>query len=448
MRIALRFFSILIVGLLLFGIVAVGPIDRTPLEEQFYFHQSIQSLDTAIIKQDISDGRLKIGWSEVNITPVKNMPMSGYIPKDSFSGIMDSLYARVLLIDNGQVAVPFISVDLLIFPPTLNDKLQSGLEQIGIDMYYGSASHTHSGPGAWDDTFAGQFIAGKYDEQWIEWLSNSILDAIARAKATSEYASLAYFETDATEYVENRLDRNENIVDGKIRGVIVRKESGKQGILVTYSAHATSINLHSREISSDYPGALSKQLQQEQNYEFGMFMSGMVGSHRFVRLAKEDSEAIKLEANVIVNKIPDVDGLQFRDSLNINRLSFDIPFGPSQMRIAHNWKIRDWLFTRLFKPLSGKLKVIQLGDIIFIGMPGDFSGEIFTRFNLARQAKDAGLHPIITSFNGDFVGYITYSNHYERSDREEVMALNWVGPYSGTYFYELTSLVLQKFSEN
>jgi neutral ceramidase len=50
----------------------------------------------------------------------------------------------------------------------------------------------------------------------------------------------------------------------------------------------------------------------------------------------------------------------------------------------------------------------------------------------------------ITSFNGQYVGYITYDEYYGHSEQEEVMAMNWVGPYYGDYFSQITKKILSK----
>ena len=41
---------------------------------------------------------------------------------------------------------------------------------------------------------------------------------------------------------------------------------------------------------------------------------------------------------------------------------------------------------------------------------------------------------IVTSFNGDYVGYITEDEHYDHASHAEVRTMNWVGPYFGEYF--------------
>jgi hypothetical protein len=75
-------------------------------------------------------------------------------------------------------------------------------------------------------------------------------------------------------------------------------------------------------------------------------------------------------------------------------------------------------------------------------MPCDFSGEILVREKLGQLAERQGEKLLITSFNGDYVGYITYDEYYGHSEQEEVMAMNWVGPFYGNYYTQVLKKVI------
>jgi hypothetical protein len=66
------------------------------------------------------------------------------------------------------------------------------------------------------------------------------------------------------------------------------------------------------------------------------------------------------------------------------------------------------------------------------------------RDGLGKIAEAQGEKLFITSFNGDYVGYITYDDHYGRSEQEEVMAMNWVGPHYGEYYSQVIKKILSK----
>ncbi len=106
--------------------------------------------------------------------------------------------------------------------------------------------------------------------------------------------------------------------------------------------------------------------------------------------------------------------------------------------------MRNWAFSWLLNPLQGELTFLQLGNLIFIGTPCDFSGEIYVNKKLNDLAMASEKKLIITSFNGNYAGYITEDEHYDKINKEEVMALNWVGPYYGNYFSEMISTLIKK----
>jgi hypothetical protein len=112
--------------------------------------------------------------------------------------------------------------------------------------------------------------------------------------------------------------------------------------------------------------------------------------------------------------------------------------------VSENLKLRNWLFKTALSDLEGELTYLKVGNTLLIGTPCDFSGEIFVNESLAQYAKAKGLNLIITSFNGNYIGYITHDGHYDSVSRAEVREMNWVGPYYGQYFSEIIKKLIDK----
>jgi len=86
--------------------------------------------------------KLKTSWSVINITPKSAMPMAGYAPRNHFDKVHDSIYVRILAIDNGDIQSFIISADLLLFPPALKDKVAEQLRQKKSKRFlYFTATH-------------------------------------------------------------------------------------------------------------------------------------------------------------------------------------------------------------------------------------------------------------------------------------------------------------------
>jgi len=428
-------------GLLVFAMLLIGPIDNTPLSEQPFYQTMVGRLDTVHPTQSKKD-KVKVGWAKFNITPAYSMPMAGYTPKDKYESIHDSIYGGVITMINGNTVNVIVSLDLMLFPPAIKDKVNEALTRQEKEYFvYYSATHTHSSLGGWDESLVGRLALGSYHTEWVDQTANDILNNIDKATTSSISSTIQYWENDATEFVENRLDAANGQVDGKLRGLKFTRADSSKAVIVTYSAHPTNVELLSRVVSGDYPSALTKQLEKR-GFDFGLFMAGMVGSHRLKGIEGPDFERIEKAGLELAEKVIAANALELIDSVSISSAHIPIAFGPSQLRIAKDWRVRDWVFRLLLNPLHGEFTYLQVGHVVFIGTPADFSGEIFAQEKLEAVAAAMGKKLIVTSFNGNYTGYVTADHHYAKGSEEEVMALNWVGPYFGEYYVKMIREIL------
>ncbi len=438
----IKWLGFIVIGVLLIAASLIAPIDYNPLNEQPFYQTMMKRLDTITITKS-SPSAIKIGWSKINLLPSYPMPMAGYTPKDRYESIHDSVSCRILSIQQEGKTYFIISADLLLFPPTIKERLQQRLTEQGKAYFlYFSATHTHSSLGGWDQSIVGRITLGEYHEEWINNIVEQLMDQMEVARATSLKAHLSYYEVDANEYVENRLIASAS-VDSKIRGLKIIRSDSSQALLATFSAHATNVELLSKIISGDYPSALTKKL--EQKVDFAIFLAGMVGSHRLTGVNGDNGfEIIDTASKLLAAKIEKASMVKMDTVISISAKHIPIEFGASQLRIEKNWKVRNWAFNLLLTPLAGEFTFLQLGNVILLGTPCDFSGEIYTDERIGQLAAKYGKRLIITSFNGTYTGYTTADGHYPLADEEEVMALNWVGPYFGQYYSTMIIKLVEK----
>lgn len=432
---------------LVIAVVALlAPIDWTPLHERQFYRDMMGRLDTLAIANHPPAAALKAGWARVNITPDRPMPMAGYNPRDRFTDVHDSLYVSVMAFDNGAATAFIISADLLLFPPELRKTVDLWVKRTRFAnafLYFG-AVHTHNGVGGWENTMVGEFAVGKYDPKWVSQTADKILSAMEDAHNSARDASLAYFEADGSEWVANRLAPDAP-VDGLIRGITINRIDSARAMLVTYSAHPTSISSKSHSLSADYPGSLRDELAASGESDFTLFMAGMVGSHKLKGFgARKDFEITEWAGASIAQKIRDASATELPGQLNISTARLPVMQGPSQLRITQNIHVRDWVFRSAAGSLEGEICVLALGDVVLLGTSCDFSGELFARDHYEQLAVQHGKELIITSFNGYYTGYITYDEHYEKGTKDEVTTMNWVGPYFGAYYTDIITRLLDK----
>lgn len=434
------------IALIVTGIICVlfvsliGPIDDSPLEKQGFYLQTMKELDAFHPTKFLPDGGWKTAWATINITPSHPMPMAGYAPRNRFDSVHDSVYIRLLAISNGNQTIFIISADLLIFPPALKHKIES-LNHSNHFLYF-SATHVHSSLGAWNDSVIGNLILGPYNDEWLNSLAAKVNASMQSTIQQMLPSKIEYYETNANEYVENRIDPEHGSVDGKLRGFKIKREDNKKALLVSYSGHPTNISHLSRALSGDYVGALIQKAEKK-DVDFALFTAGMIGSHRTRFTNEKEFVYCDSLSNRLYRKIKTALGEPLLNA-EIDTGNISIHYGPSQLHILQKYKVHDWVFKGLFQKLEGDIRFLKLGNVTMYGMPCDFSGEIYTDDRLGELARLKNEKLFITSFNGDYVGYITSDKHYGHSEQEEIMALNWVGPYYGKYFSDVIKKTIEK----
>jgi hypothetical protein len=172
---------------------------------------------------------------------------------------------------------------------------------------------------------------------------------------------------------------------------------------------------------------------EEEGYSFAMFMAGAVGSH-----ACDGPERGQPRINFVAEHLS-VAYNNYKDSLKIIEDStlvmvrVPLELGQSQLRLTKNLCVRPWLFTAAFGSYPAYLTALRMGDLIMLGTPCDYSGELTAPIDAA--AKRIGMNAMVTSFNGDYIGYITLDKHYD-IDHYETRIMNWYGPGNGAYLSE------------
>jgi neutral ceramidase len=439
MKKAIKITAWIVLSVIILFFIFFAPVNDKPLEKNSFYRRNIETVDSLTVKVYKTEKSINVAWGEVNITPTDFIPMAGYRPRDAFETVHDSLFAKVFLIDNGKAKFAMVSIDLLLFPPALKNKLIAYKKDLAITDYYFSATHTHNGFGCWNNSFAGEIIAGTYNKALIDSIALQIFRTIKKLSGELLPANFYYTSSNANELVVNRLNANAP-VDGTIRALQFKRADSSKALLLTFSGHPTNISKKSLALSADYPGVIAREMKND-GISFTMFMAGMVGSHRVRDNGLRDFDLVEKTGQTIAEKLHNSNWILQPDTSALSYAKVPLKFGDPQLRIASQIKLRSWVFNAALTPLQGEIQLFSLGNINFISTPCDFSGELFVS-----NIKPVINQPvIITSFNGDYVGYITADNHYFSSAKEEVRAMNWVGPYHGKMFSEIiTNLILKK----
>lgn len=448
LKVILYFFGTLLAILLLMVATMVTTIDRTPYKEMPYYKQWKQ--DVAKLRpQPVADtvgADFKAGWAKINITPLEPGPMAGYGKRKGkhYTAVHDSIYVRTVIIDNGISKAAIVTADMLIMPPNITERVKALLPATGFtfDQVYFGAIHSHNSLGGWYNTITGKLFAGAYDERVVETVAQAVIQSIQNAKNNLQPATISFGQVSDTTNIKNRLVGKEGIVDPWIRNIEFTGKNGQKALISSYAAHATVLGSGIMELSRDYAGQLVDDLEDGEA-NFAVYMAGAVGSMAPVAQGTEDFAKVKNQAKSVEKTIQTVLGIMEKQPDILRSVTLPLPLRDPRPKILPNFALRSWVFKWAFGDVPSFVKALRIGNILMVGLPCDFSGELMPE--LTAYAAQKGLHLMVTSFNGGYVGYITNDKYFDR-DLYETKTMSWFGPYNGAYFQEVVKDLIDKFS--
>lgn len=455
MHMLYRVLRILIIFLILLGLFSlffIKIVDRSDYQSSDFYKKMTQRLDS-IDREDYKSvgDTIKVGWAKSSLIPDFQLPLAGFEKRkgQKFTGIKDSIWVKTFVIDNGIRKLAFITLDLLIVPPDVTQMVLHKVSNFGFnphDIYF-AATHTHSSTGGWAQGYIGEIFAGTYHKKTTTILSKAILKSLENASFDLQKASFGYSAVHASDQVTNRLVGDaEGTIDPWLRFVKFQKEDGSVAILCSYSAHATCLSYTNSEISADYPGALCNTLEATEQISFVGFAAGAMASMAPLSAKKNGNDKIDDLATNLSEQLRLVQNFtptSYDSILSAQRLKLEL--GAPQWRINKYFCIRPWVFNSLFDEQHSDITSLRIGNIVFIGVPFDFSGELVEPLELYARSKN--LHIVITSFNGGYNGYVTKDQWYDR-DHYETRVMNWYGPYLGSYISEMIKTQIDIYAEN
>ena len=222
-------------------------------------------------------------------------------------------------------------------------------------------------------------------------------------------------------------------VDPEFSYLVLKQAGGEFFVLGSYGAHATVLSGGVMEFSGDYPGCWQRAVQQATGGA-AVFLAGGVGSHSPVPGGKsfEGTEQMgQALARKLLDQLPEI---PLTNHVALGILGLEVNMPPLNVRVSDGLRLRPWLAKNLV-PVRAQsyLQVFRLDDSVWISTPCDFSGELALGIKDFLRAR--GSAAVITSFNGDYVGYVIPSRYYHLDGYEPRM-MSFFGPNVPDYFDE------------
>jgi neutral/alkaline ceramidase-like enzyme len=452
LRILLRLSLMLAVLIVVLLILSLDGVDYRPYLREPYYAETAARLRTRLATNTIAYGELAAGFGRARLTPTVNapsddpakgqfrsLPLAGYGNRHGkpAQGAHDDLYVKAVALRVGDRLGVMLGADALIIPPEVTEAAMRRLDQelkLSREQIYLSATHTHCSLGGWGEGLVEEAFAGGFQPGVRVWFAGCIVAAVRDAIADLKPASFGHGHFAAPDFVRNRLVGELGKVDPEFSYAVLKQNDGKPAVLGSFAAHATVLSGDTMEFSADYPGCWQRAVEQATGGT-AVFLAGGIGSHSPAAGGKGFAGAERMGqalAQALLEQLPQT---PLTNSITFGMLGLELSLPPLNVRVSDGIRLRPWLARRLM-PVKQQsyIQAFRLDDSVWVSTPCDFSGE------LALGIKDflrvRGSSAVITSFNGDYIGYVI-SPRYYHLDGYEPRLMSFFGPNVPDYFDEL-----------
>lgn len=319
-----------------------------------------------------------------DITPTNSQYLLGYNERQS-DGVLDHIYHRIAVLDDGKTQFFIISTDLCLYSPSEYDKVTSRLKkQYGINPMnvWWSTTHTHSAPEVGEFSMYGIYLGNRIkhelDKEYSKMAEDKLVEGILEARKRLEPAKInvgwGYSNANINRRAIDTANRStiglnpDLAVDRRIGLLQVNKADGSPLFLIAnYPMHGTVLGPQNLKISGDAPGVVSEYVEQKIGVPV-LYMNGAAGNmapiysvypnekaghlsqfkvllgDKIVEANKKISqevENIKLEAGSINVETPRKEGLQWPSDLK-NYTTRDKATGKNMVKLPVRFlKIND-----------------------------------------------------------------------------------------------------------
>ncbi len=431
--------------LLLLALITIAPVNRE-IDRSSMLEEMKQRIGAWPSVEIARAEYFNVGSARESLVPSFPVATAGYGKRRGklYTEIRDSVFVRAMVIDNGVRRVAIVSADLLIIPPVVTQLLEKELPSIGFSLEntYLGATHSHNSIGNWGEG-AASFLYGDYNEQVVRFIADQIKACIQKASRRQKQSSIRTGVIPVPHAIRNRLIK-EGPVDSLLRIVEFEFADSTKQILLSYAAHATCLSSRDLRLSRDYPGALVDSVEAS-GYSFAMFLAGAVGSHA-CKVPKGGDDCIGWMAAELTQAVTaSASNLKPVEQNTVNFYRVGLMLNDPQPKLTGDLRLRSWVFRSAFGEYPVFLTALQLGDVLMLGTPCDYSGEFHAQ--LDQQGAGYGLMPMVTSFNGGYIGYVTPDKYFE-TNHYETRLMNWYGYGTGAYVTTCIQAMIDQAGKN
>ena len=409
----------------------------------------------------------KLGTAAVKITPPQGTPMAGYYHLRESTGVLDDLYAKAAVMDDGRTRTVMVVCDLIGLPRGVVVEARRLIaEKTGIpaDNVMISATHTHTAPvivgeSSRDEAATGGSPLSKdYAAQLPKWIAQAVEEAHGRttpahaAYAREIEAKLSFVRRfwmkDGTVGWNPGIGKPNTLrpignIDPQVS--VVYFETPDKRPLLTYVNFALHLDTTGGTlISADYPATLARLLADYKGPGMlTIFANGACGNVNHINVnwaAKQSGPAAAKRIGTILaadvlKAYMDLQGVE-DPTLRARREVVELqpaPFSDEELRRAEEiaalrdpkipfldrvkaYRVLDCA-ARQGKPFDVDVQVFTLGrDIAWVALPGELFAELGTSIKTASPFP----HTIVVELANGRSHYIPHRSAFSEGQYEVV----------------------------
>lgn len=276
---------------------------------------------------------LRAGAARANITPTSDTPLVGYTqrgelhPGGGHAGVLDPLFATVLVLDDDVRRLVLVSLDLCILETPAADRLRSRVAAAAIttpDQVVLACTHTHSGPFAWDSAWdldpvegLGSEFTGPATAAFFARLSRALAAAASAAVADLARAHVRVSETNLPHGYRRRVPLPDGGVghawnlrewhgpapataaDPRLVLLAFEREALPPLLVWNAGAHPVTLGKESNVVSADWPGAVRTHLEAAYPGALTLFLNGAsADAHPFLATGSDPADLDRVAAPI------------------------------------------------------------------------------------------------------------------------------------------------------
>ena len=380
--------------------------------------------------------------AEITPDPAKyRVPLAGYGARmgKPATGVHDPLYAKVLVLKDGDRQMALITCNLRSITPELKRLVIEKIAAQGFSPgnVFMSASHTHSGPSMFPERFW-QMQFGKYDPVIVENMSDAIAKAVTDSVAGLAPVKVAFAETTAPGFAHNRrweYDTDARIAAGEKPLVnetlwlmrLDKQDGSTLAVLTHFATHPTILGADNMLISADWPGVFQRKMEEQFPGAIALYMNGAEGDQApkgaqgadaFARVEDFGQRLAQVAATTAKNLTP-------RDDLVFSCAHKMIPLPEFNFPQQAKEKFAKYLDAAMEAlPREVELQEVLLGDTLLVGLPGE---PLLAAGNEVRQKAQGFARVLTVGLANDYIGYIVTPAEWAHGGYE-VESRSYYGP--------------------